>query len=183
MWNLGFLLLVGLIVVAWLAHEAWFAPAAAPPPRASTAVARTRPAPHARTRPAPRPRTRPAATTESQPATDLTDPWEDLEVQPLGEDPVGFPPPQGATGRAHRMPDSSIVARYSWPGTQAGAADHYKKALAEAGGRLLEDSAGEEGWQYLKFDLQGKRVIAALRANPQDARIVDIVVTLVRPEK
>ena len=184
-WAVG-LLLLAAIFAAWEAHQLWFSPEArSPRPEAPTSATRPRvPPPRARTRPAAWLHTRPADTTQSQPASDLTDPWEDLDVQPLQEDPVGFPPPPGANGlRAYRVPDGSIVARYGCLGTPQAAAEHYRKALAEAGYRLLDDSAGEEGWRYLKFDLQGKRTIVALRPNLEDAKIVDIVVTLVRPPK
>jgi hypothetical protein len=63
------------------------------------------------------------------------------------------------------------------------AADHYEKTLREAGYTLLDTSADERGWEYRRFDLEGKRVVVALHRDTQDGNIVSIEVTVIRPPK
>jgi hypothetical protein len=186
-WALVAVLVVLAIFAAWQAHELWFSLAAdSRRPELPAGAARPRPArPAARTRPVRRLPTLPAPMVESQPDTSpFEGEWEEPAVEPLEDDPVGIPPPPDANGRgAHRMPDSSVVARYEWAGTVAGAADHYRKALAEANCRLLDDSPREGGSQVLVFEGPGRRVVVALHPRPPEARMVRIEVTVVRPSR
>jgi len=177
------LLLAAALFAAWQAHEFWLSvepPSAPSPPRAAS----TRPStsrPRARPRPAARAFSRPAPATQSQPATPFEDLLEESAVQALGEDPVGVAPPPGAVGRtAHALPDGSVAARYDWAGTVEEAARHYEQTLSAEGCKPLGASRDEGGWQYRTFGGAGRRLVVALRQDPQEAKMVHIEVTVIR---
>jgi len=179
------LLLAAAIFAAWQAHELWF-PAGPPPARPSAPGAeRPRTAstrPRARARPAARLATRSASSpATTRPEFPLDDLLEETSVRPLEEPSLGVPPPAGAVRRwAHAMPDGSEVARYEWTGSVDEAARHYDRALAAEGGKLLNSSAGDDGWQHRRYEAPGRRVVAALRRDPADAKMMTIEVTVVR---
>jgi hypothetical protein len=175
------LLLAGGIFAAWQAHELW-QPAEGPMPHAPPrATAPPSASPRPRTRPAPRPFSRPGAATQSQPTSVLSGLFPEAgEVEPLDEDPVGVAPPPGATGRrAHRLPDSSVLAQYGWAGSLPQAAKYYEQTLRDGGYTLLDTSTDERGWRYLSFQGQGRRVVVALRQDAPDANMVSIEVTAI----
>jgi hypothetical protein len=179
------LLLTAAIFAAWQAHELWF-PAGPPPvaPPAPNAQHSRMPAtrPRARTRPAARLATRSAsAPATNRPESPLDDLLEESSVRPLEDDSLGVPPPVGAVRRwAHVLPDGSEMARYEWAGSVEDAARHYDRSLAAEGGKLLNSSTGDGGWQHRSYEAPGRRVVAALRRDPADAKMVDIEITVIR---
>jgi hypothetical protein len=186
------LLLLSGVFAAWQAHEVWQSSPGEPPrkdaPRVNAPVVRIPP----RARPMPLLPTRPAASSQSQPATGLGDLANDLfpdsSVAKLDGDPVDIAPPPGASGlKAFSLPGGGVMAQYVWRGSVQGAAKHYLDTLADQGCKLLDNSVDEKGQQSLKFRGDGpgdnRRVIVALRTNPQDEKMVLIEVTVIRPSK
>lgn len=180
-------LLAAAVFAAWQGHQMWRQmqdlqgppPSPARPVRPSLGTGAVR----VLTRPAPRAASSPAATAPTQPASGLAGLPGELAVESSEEDPVGFAPPSDANGRrAYVMPDSSVVALYEWAGTVEAAAHHYRQTLQGAGYELLDASADESSWTYLKFG-GPRRVIVALRKDPRDARMVEIQVTVIRPAR
>jgi hypothetical protein len=179
-WALGFMLLAVSIFAAWQAHELWFSREAGPR-RADRPARGEPPAPRRQGAKTARPAPRLPAASQSQPATNLADPFAELDVAPVEDGLAEFPaaPPAARGLKAFRMPDGAIVARYTWRGEVDRAADHYRRAMADEGWMLLDDSAGADAWRTLKFDSKGKRAIVALRASLADATIVEIEVTVI----
>ena len=177
------LLLLALIFAAWQAHDLWQSMKDEPVPPAPRKL-EPRPAgprrstikqlPYALTS------TMPAA--QSQPATSMADllPEPDVEPIPANEDPVGVAPPDGAVrGKAHRMPDGSVVAKYEWVGLLAEALRHYQDRFGEAGCKLLDSSVDEQGRHYLSFQGASQRYVVALRSAGPEAKMVSIEVTVI----
>jgi hypothetical protein len=176
------LLLVSAVFAAWQAHELWQSGR----PEEPQPKVRVSPVPPRRVQLSTRTWMGPAAGTSptagSQPATMFVeDPFRDGGVEVLEEDPTGIPPPAGASGRrAFSLPSSGVMAQYSWEGPLAEAALHYEDALRRQGFRLLDNAVDPAGRQSLKFESPDRRGVVVLRPDPQDAKMVDIEVSVVR---
>ncbi|HUT61754.1 MAG TPA: hypothetical protein VNA25_28280 [Phycisphaerae bacterium] len=186
LWVLYVLVLAVGVFAAWQARRWWLSRQEHPQAdREGSGVQAIRVRPsrlslHRSTRPSLLPATDPA----TQPQDMLQGFFEETDIQRLDEGPVGIDPPDGAAGvRAYRMPDGSVVARYTWTGTLAEASTHYEKTLGQQGCKLLDRSKDTEGYHYLKFSGEAKRIIVALRNDPRKTSIIDITVTVIQPAR
>lgn len=78
---------------------------------------------------------------------------------------------------AFRMPDGSVQAAYRFEGELDKAARHYIDAMKHAGYTTLGDRPRHPG-RRLVFAKGPSRVTVGLRSSVKDAKIVDIVVTV-----
>jgi hypothetical protein len=162
-WAVAYLFLVAAGVAgAWAAHELWRSGPTGESPVRQPRCFVLPPTDTADSRPATRP-------------TDLVGALEGEGIRRMAADAPGIDPLPGAIGlSAFRMPDGSIVARYTWPGGLDEARTEYGQTLEKKGFSLLGRTTDSDGWTCLTFVKGQRRVIVALRNGPEDAKMVSI---------
>lgn len=118
----------------------------------------------------------------SQPAALGDDALREARLSPFTGDPAGIAPPPGAVGQqgfAQNVARGAAQHRlYEYPGTQAAAADYYRRLLADRGFATLADNASPDG-RLLTFIKDRVHVTVALRNAGDKVKIVRIEVTVI----